>query len=395
MAVAFGLFLTLLAAKTPWSLAPRPIILLAGSVGSLALWWRRRRPVPITLAGIAAFVLSGNPWPLGVGLSTTASQRRDRVLVAVTVAASVGFALPVMIDLGRFDLQSLVNGVAEAGFVAAIGSYLGTRHDLMTSLRDRAVRAEAERELRDEQARAGERARIAREMHDVLAHKVSLIALHAGALEVNPGADPSRVEEVAGVIRTTARQTLEELRSVLGVLRGDPGGIDDLVPQPQAADIRRLVDASRQAGVRAELRDDLPDVPGLPDATARAVYRIVQEGLTNVHKHAPGAATVVFVRGGRPSGVTVSVTNGPSDAPRALLPGSATGLVGLRERVRLLGGTLRSRPEVDGGWRLDAWLPWTGPTTDQPGGPSDADTTDGEAAAASDADVVPGEARTS
>jgi signal transduction histidine kinase len=363
-AVALGLVLTLLAAKTPWSPMSRPVILLAGSIASVALWWRLRWPVGTTLVGIAAFLLSGNPWPLSVGLFTTASRRRDRVLVAVTAVASVGFSVPVMVDLGRFDLQALVAGAAEAGFVAAAGSYVGTRQDLLASLRDRAERAEAERELRDEQAKAGERARIAREMHDVLAHKVSLIALHAGGLEVDPGADASRVEDVAGLIRSTARQALEELRSVLGVLRPDArggdrvgDGLDDLAPQPQAADIRRLVGASREAGVPAELRDDLPD---LPDATARAAYRVVQEGLTNVHKHAPGAATVVSVSGDEQVGVTVAVTNRPPAATGPMLPGSGAGLVGLRERMRLAGGTLRSGPEPDGGWRLESWLPWTG-----------------------------------
>jgi signal transduction histidine kinase len=371
-AVALGVVFTLLAAKTPWSPMSRPVILLAGSIGSVALWWRRRWPAGTTLVGIAAFLLSANPWPLGVGLFTTASRRRDRVLVAVTATASVGFSVPVMIDLGRFDLQALVAGVAEAGFVAAAGSYVGTRQDLLASLRDRAERAEAERELRDEQTKAGERARIAREMHDVLAHKVSLIALQAGGLEVNPGADASRIEDAAGLIRSTARQALEELRSVLGVLRSDTrgdgdrvgDGLDDLAPLPQAADIRRLVDASRAAGVPAELRDELPD---LPDATARAAYRVVQEGLTNVHKHAPGAATVVSVSGDEQVGVIVAVTNRPPAATGPMLPGSGAGLVGLRERMRLAGGTLRSGPEPDGGWRLESWLPWT---TVPPDGPA-------------------------
>ena len=369
-AVAFGLVMTLLAAKTPWSPVAWPIILAAGSAGSVALWWRRRWPVPTTLVGAIAFPLSGNPVPLFVGLFTLAGSdgrraRRglDGLLAAAVLVGAVAIALPDMIDLGRFDLQALVGGAALAGLAAVAGFYAGTRRDLLVALQDRAERAEAERELRDEQARAGERARIAREMHDVLAHKVSLIALHAGALEVNRAADPDRVEEVAGVIRTTARQTLEELRTVLGLLRADGG--TDVALTPQLPDIRRLVDASLDAGVPAELRCDLPDPdPAFPEVTARAVHRVVQEGLTNVHKHAPGAATVVTLAGDRRAGVTVAVVNRPSSTigmTGSVLPGAGAGLVGLRERMRLVGGTLRSGPEAGGGWRLEAQLPWPDP----------------------------------
>jgi signal transduction histidine kinase len=367
--VAFGLVMTLLAAKTPWSPVAWPIILAAGSAGSVVLWWRRRWPVPTTLVGAVAFPLSGNPVPLFVGLFTLAGSddrraRRglDGLLAAAVLVGAVAIALPDMIDLGRFDLQALVGGAALAGLAAVAGFYAGTRQALLVALQDRAERAEAERELRDEQARAGERARIAREMHDVLAHKVSLIALHAGALEVNRAADPDRVEEVAGVIRTTARQTLEELRAVLGLLRADGG--TDVALTPQLPDIRQLVDASHDAGVPAELRCDLPDPDlALPDVTARAVHRVVQEGLTNVHKHAPGAATVVTLAGDRRFGVTVAVVNQPAMTarPGSVLPGAGAGLVGLRERMRLVGGTLRSGPEPGGGWRLEARLPWPDP----------------------------------
>lgn len=361
-AMATGAFLTVLAVKTPWSPMPRPVILVAGLIGSAALWWRRRRPVETTLVGVVAFVLSGNPGPVAVGLSTTASMRRDRVLVAVAALASVGFAVPVMADLGRFDLTTLIAGAAEAGAAAFVGAYIGTRRELEASLRDRAERIEAQRELRDERARVGERARIAREMHDVLAHKVSLIALHAGALEVNTRADPARAEQAAGLIRTTAHQALDELRSVLGVLRSADGR-GEPAARTQRPDIGRLVESSRDAGVPAELHDELTVPSDLSEVTAWAAYRVVQEGLTNVHKHAPGASAVVALRGDERAGLAVSVTNrasasDPTAAP--LQPGSGAGLVGLRERMRLIGGTLRCGPEAGGGWRLEAWLPWTG-----------------------------------
>lgn len=179
----------------------------------------------------------------------------------------------------------------------------------MVSLRDRAERAEAERELRAEQARLGERARIAQEMHDVLAHKVSLIALHAGGLEVNPAVGPEKVESSAELI--------------------------------------------------------LP--ADVPVSIGRTVYRIVQESLTNVHKHARDAATDVLVHGAVGEGVTVRVTNIRPVAAGFLLPGAGAGLVGLRERVDLSEGTLTVGSTPDGGWRVEAWLPWPNTPAD-PGG---------------------------
>ena len=352
-----------------WSPLPWPVVLVTGTAGSAALWWRRRWPVPVGVLAIAVCLLSANPVPLVVGLFTAANTRRDRTLVILAAAAAVTFAIPDTVN-GPFDLGPLIASILQVGFLIAAGAYFGARRDLLVSLRERAERAEAERELRADQAKAGERARIAREMHDVLAHKVSLIALHAGALEVAPDAGPAHVEEAAALIRTTARQTLDELRQVLGVLRSDAAPDDgtDLAPQAQAADIERLVASSRAAGVTVELSAGVPEL--LPP-TARAVYRVVQEALTNVHKHARGAATVVEVSGDEAAGVTVSVTNRQPVAAGSLLPGSGAGLVGLSERLRLLGGNLRSGPEADGGWRLDAWLPWaptadTEPTTSTP-----------------------------
>ncbi len=330
--------------------------LLIGIAASVALWWRRQFPGFVTVVGMAAFLLIHMPVALAAGLFTLAVHRRDRVLVAFTVASALSFAIGSGHGTSAPRLSLLVLGVMEAGLCAVAGSYIGARHDLVVSLRGRAQRAEEERELRAEQARVGERARIAQEMHDVLAHKVSLIALHAGALEVNAPASPEVVERTVGLIRTTAREAMEDLRDVLGVLRsGEDLTGHDLTPQPTAADIERVVDASRAAGVRIELTMDVPD---LPDAIARTVYCVVQEGLTNVHKHARGAATSVTISGGPNDGVTVNVSNQRPVSSMTLLPGSGAGLVGLRERVGLVGGSMRSGPGDDGGWKLSAWVPW-------------------------------------
>jgi signal transduction histidine kinase len=240
--------------------------------------------------------------------------------------------------------------------VLAIGAYVGARQALVDSLRDRAERAEAERHLRVEQARVGERTRIAREMHDLLAHKMSLIALHAGALEVDPSAGPAKVETTVTLIGTTAREALDELRWVLGLLRDD-GTVAGAPALPERiADVRRLVSSWQQAGMDVSLNDDAGRVPA---AIQRAVYRTVQEGLTNASKHAPGAPVTVTLAGGDGAAVTVTVVNGtPERSGGTDLPGTGTGLVGLTERLRLAGGTLSSGRDAVGRWVLEARIPW-------------------------------------
>jgi signal transduction histidine kinase len=356
--VAFGIGLTALAAKTPWSLRPLPVIIASGVAASVALWWSRERPASVTLVAAFAYPLSGNPWPLLVGAFASAASHRDRLLPVLALAVSLSFASLDWLDDEVVAASPLLSAAVLTAAVMVAGAYLGTRQELMASLRARADQVEAERELRDEQARAAERARIAREMHDVLAHKVSLIALHAGALEVNPDAGAGRVEEVAGLIGATARDTLEELRTVLGVLRRSPTGPLEAEGGDPFAGVEQLVGSWRQAGMRVELADD---VGPMPSAIARAVYRLVQEGLTNVHKHTTGAAATIALAGGRGHEVVVSVANGPpAGAGRRQLPGSGAGLVGLGERIRLLGGSLYAGPQPGGGWTLEARLPWSG-----------------------------------
>ncbi|MEU8225940.1 histidine kinase [Kribbella sp. NPDC048915] len=331
-------------------------VLGAGIVASVVLLWRRRFPVAVTAITVLAMLVGGVFVPMGLALLTLAIRRRDHALAILGVAA---FAAYVVYDWrdGNLIWVSFFTAPFLVGSWIAAGAYIGARRDLMVSLRDRAERAEAERELRGEQARLGERSRIAQEMHDVLAHKVSLIALHAGGLEVNPAVDAEKVEGSARLIRETARQAMEDLREVLGVLRTDVS-VDgaDLAPVPKAADLERLIEASREAGVIVRYDVALPfDVPV---SVGRTVYRLVQESLTNVHKHARGAATEVCVHGARGDGVTVRVTNVRPVAAGSLLPGAGAGLVGLRERVELVGGRLWVGPTPEGGWRVEAWLPW-------------------------------------
>src|SRR5215211_4986826 len=330
-------------------------VLGAGVVASLALLWRRRFPAIVTVVAIAAMGTAAIFVPVGLALLTLAIRRRDLVLAVLGLAAYVAYVVNSWSGEGFW--VSVFTGPFLIGTWIAIGAYIGARRDLMVSLRDRAERAEAERELRGEQARLGERARIAQEMHDVLAHKVSLIALHAGGLEVNPAVGPEKVEGSARLIRETARQAMEDLREVLGVLRSDVSADGaDLTPIPQASDLERLVEASRDAGVSVTGEFALPD--DVPVSIGRTVYRVVQESLTNVHKHARGASTEVVVYGVSGEGVAARVTNVRPVAAGSLLPGAGAGLVGLRERVQLAGGRLTTGPTPEGGWHVEAWLPW-------------------------------------
>ena len=362
--VACSAGLTALAVKTPWSPLPRWVVALAGLAGSLALGWHRRHPLAVTAAGAAAHALSGNPGPLLVGLcSGAATRRRVTHLLALAVTGTAGFAALDWVEGAAPTRNGVSSAALLSAAVLALGAYAGMRRDLVTALRERATAAEGQRRLREERARTEERARIAREMHDVLAHKLSLIALHAGALEVDDRADAARVHEEATLIGATAREALDELRTVLGLLRSAAAAAGGAPLRDQFADIRLLVQAWQRAGARVALHDAGGGV--LPPAIARAAYRLVQEGLTNAHKHAPGAAVEVTISGGAGREVVVAVVNDAAGGRSAGLPGAGSGLMGLRERLRLVGGTLVSGRH-HGGWRLEGRFPWPRPGAADP-----------------------------
>ncbi len=206
-----------------------------------------------------------------------------------------------------------------------------------------------------------ERTRIAREMHDVLAHRISLLALHAGALEVRPDLPPAKVRETAVLLRTTARQALEELRAVVGILRETDTGQDSPPPpQPTLSDITHLVEDREETGAEIDFQLHVEQADTLPEALGRDAYRIVQEALTNIAKHADGAATHVRITGAPGSGLHVSVRNeAPPRTPTGpALPGSGAGLLGLQERVALAGGTLVHGPDRTGDFVVEADFAW-------------------------------------
>ncbi|MEZ5260807.1 MAG: histidine kinase dimerization/phosphoacceptor domain-containing protein [Acidimicrobiales bacterium] len=262
-AAAFGLAAVLgalLLTVTPHDIAARMTtgqVVTDAALGALccvSLWWRRRWPFGVALACVllGAFSTSGTVAGLLAMVSLAVHRPvRPAVLVAAlyvpsAVVCSVWLERPVTWSV-------LLLTVALAAAATGWGMFVRARRQLLCTLRDRARRAEADQLLRAERARLAERTRIAREMHDVLAHRISLVALHAGALEVALDLPPAQVRESAALLRSTAHQALEELRDVIGVLREEPGPQrPSTVPQPTLADIPRLVEETRRSGVKID-----------------------------------------------------------------------------------------------------------------------------------------------
>src|SRR3954452_2813646 len=258
-------------------------------------------------------------------------------------------------------------------YAGARRDLLDSRRDLIASLRDRADRAEREQALQVATARASERTRIAREMHDVLAHRMSLVALHAGALAYRTDLTPTQTRETAGIIQANSQRALADLREILGLLRDTERGIDatDHRPQPTLADLDSLLDDERAAGARITLRSGLADLDALPESIGRSAYRIVQEGLTNARKHAPHATVTVELAGSPGDGLDLSVRNplrvggnghgngsGNGHGSGNGTDGAGFGLVGLAERAAASHGRFQHGLTPTGDFILLAWLPW-------------------------------------
>ena len=335
-----------------------------GALSCLSLWWRRRWPFGVALVCVllGAFSTSGTVAEL-LALFSLAVHRHFRPALLVA-ALFVPSAVVCSIWLGRTNTWSVMLPTAAlAAAATAWGMFIRARRQLLSTLRDRAQRAEADQLVRAESARLAERTRIAREMHDVLAHRISLVALHAGALEVALDLPPAQVRESAALLRLTAHQALEELRDVIGVLREEQGQERaSTVPQPTLADIPRLVEETRRAGAKVdfEMEVEVDDAASAPGPLGRDAYRIVQEALTNIGKHARGTHARVRVAGAPDRGLHVSVRNrGALGAhARSALPGSGTGLLGLQERVTLANGVLVHGPDASGDFVVEADLPW-------------------------------------
>ncbi len=386
---------------------------LIGVPAGASLVLRRRWPVAVVLVSIAT-----TPAEMGfllgiVGLYTLAASEVPRRIIVVLSGASLAGTLVVAIARFHRDMAedgyrpglwpmiafSVVMALGLTAPPVLTGLYVGARRRLVESLRERADGLERELSLLADRAeeravwaRNEERTRIAREMHDVVAHRVSLMVVHAAALQAVALKDPEKASRNAGLVGDMGRQALTELREMLGVLRSTP---EAAVAQPSASaqserlaavaaaasarvrvsaggaaagaagdggpcldGLGDLVGQSREAGMAVEL-SVMGEERGYAPEVEQTAYRVVQEALTNVHKHAPGAKALVRLAH-REAEVALQVENGPSDGGADAgpgLPSGGNGLVGMRERVGALGGVFVSGPTDAGGFRVSAVIP--------------------------------------
>jgi signal transduction histidine kinase len=324
----------------------RPVLALAGVFAVQAAWIEayyhgsHQPPFEPFAAGVVACFALGfhaDRRGLRAGLAVFAVLVAASATVLALGGATVGNALPVLIWWGA---------------AIGIGRGLRERQTLVELLRERSARLERDRERDMADAALDERARIARELHDVIAHAVSLIVVQASAERRLLGADQRRTADTLETIETSGREALGELRRLLGVLRAR--GSERLAPQPGLKALPELLEEGRRAGhdIRFDVEGEPVRLPAGLDLTA---YRIVQEGLTNVRKHAPGAAVAINLRW-RPAELEIEVADdGPG--PPADANGAGHGLIGMRERVALYGGSVRAAPVADTGFRVLARLP--------------------------------------
>lgn len=313
------------------------------------------------LAPVAATAAAGVwGWPmlplLLLALFDLAADRHTPAAVACATTALVGNVLlhpaaslwrPQQYGSSLFLLLAVVGG-----------SWMGNRRRLVQALHAQVEHLRIERELREQAARSAERSAIAAEMHDVLAHRLSLIALHTGVLATRKEGLPAPVVERLALLRTASTDALTDLRDVLGALRTTDDRAPTGAPTPVLRDVQEVIDQARDAGQRVDTTvDGAPDQA--PAAHRLAVFRLVQEALTNARKHAPDAAVHVRVDYGPPA-TLVEVTNTAAARTGQAVP-SGFGLVGLRERVEALGGRLHAGPGGAGAWRLAARIPHPAP----------------------------------
>jgi len=336
------------------------IDLALGVAGFVLVGWRRRFPVTVALIlNLASAVSASVAGPATLALVSLATRRQLREVLPVGLVGLGASIVLVLIDpTGDNDPWQLTVPLVAAIVAITIGwgMYIGSRRELLARLRERAETTESEQSARLAQARTAERTRIAREMHDVLAHRISMVTMHAGALSFRDDLTPEQVRATAGIIQENSHQALTELRQVLGVLREDPGDADPERPQPSAKDLPALIEDTRASGMNVV--SDLGPVDAVPDMLGRTAFRVVQEGLTNARKHAPDTLVSVELSGGPGDGLTIEVRN-PLRVGTALdVPGSGLGLVGLAERTELVGGRLWHGVTPYQQFVLNVWLPW-------------------------------------
>jgi signal transduction histidine kinase len=389
LAAALLLFSTAQLVRGPWEEIPSTFLLV------VPVAFRRRAPVSafgIAAAGGALQVLTAKPSPadlaLLVLLYTVAAYRPRRASIMALLVCLAGSAVAVL-TWGPVNSINLIWRLVFAAFlfggleltVWVLGDSMRYRRGYYAALEDRAARLEAERHAEAKIAAAAERARIARELHDVVAHHVSVMVVQADGAGYALRTDPDRADAALQAIAGTGRQALTEMRRLLGVLRSADEQAT-LAPMPGLDELRELLDQARTAGL--EVSYTLSGIPReLPEGAELAAYRVVQESLTNTRKHAGLAAAAAVTLQYEPDGLTVEVTdNGlgvTSEDP------GGHGLAGMRERIAMYGGTVTAGPLPGGGFGVTARLPC--PLTE--GGPVDTVTSGQNPASPEPASPVP------
>ena len=342
--------------------AGRVVVRVLGvAVITVALLARHRTPV-LTLVAVltVALVVDYGPietLPVLLALFTVAEYCDREQVAAVTVAAAVVLVATPFVHGESPGVGAVISSLVPVGLAVALGLYLRARADYIIGLQERAARLEREHELRAGQAASEERVRIARELHDVVAHNVSLMVVQAQALAATSGGNAD--DRIAlGRLADLGREALSEMHRMLGVLRLQNGGEPERLPQPGVRDLEALVAHTRAAGLEVDLevRGELREVPPGVDLS---VYRIVQEALTNVVRHA-AAAHASITLAYRPDALDVTVVDDGIGSRVGHHPGAGGGhgLVGMRERVALFGGELETGQRTDArGYRVHAVLP--------------------------------------
>ncbi|MFI6880638.1 sensor histidine kinase [Streptomyces sp. NPDC050400] len=341
---------------------PGNLVLTLSLALSVPLLWRRTQPMAaLTVMVAAGIVNSATGAVLQAALLqlfvvfNVALRSRIRTLVLCCAMTMV----PVLVGVVRYPKgswdQQVVPQVWALALVAVLGLAIRSRQDYTNSLVERARQLEVERDQQARLATAAERSRIAREMHDIIGHNLSVITGLADGGSYAAARNPERAGQALTAIATTSRQALTELRRLLDVLGAEtPAQTAELTPQPMLTDLDALIDGVRTAGLPVEVTHHGTEPADLPPGTQLALYRIAQEALTNALKHAGPQATATVDLAHAPDAVTLTVSDtGHGGAPA---PGGR-GLTGMRERTSLYDGTLEAGPRPTGGWRVTARLP--------------------------------------
>jgi signal transduction histidine kinase len=334
------------------------------ALGAVPIAWRRRSPLAVlVVAGAAAVVYEAcgfpdgpNAVPVLIALYSVAAHCDRRQSIVGAVYAGVGVLVVFATARWHLDAGTVISNTIIFGTAWILGDNLRNRRAYVSELEAKADYLEREQTARAQQAVADERSRIARELHDVVAHNVSVMVVQAGAARRTIDRDTDGARDALTSVEQTGRQALDEMRRLLGVLRTDDEATEARAPQPSVADLDSLVANVRDAGLPVELV-----VEGVPRPLASGVdmsaYRIVQEALTNSLKHAGPARAHVRVRYGDHDLCVEVVDDGRGGAADPTVNGGGNGLVGMRERVALYGGELRAGPRAGGGYLVSARLP--------------------------------------